>query len=684
MKLQYCIVLVLVSFVEAKRGPSTHNDSSVEETDEILLTGPLAHAYFYPADAERLAQEMNVERKRAEALKRGIASDAVNVTDMLPEEKEREVERITRDVERTGLVMGYNCKQPLNVRAVSFPLPGDDCAYAHRLNDSRTQRHVPGILLQKERYRRYQATKVQVIKTTLTWECGEKDHVSIYPLHDEISLPIPPTHEQVLQVKERGVFSHEKHIEEGKLRFGGWTTFNFIEVGSLSLTHYFPYTAPEVHCGGGEIKYDNPADQDQKSTHMIRWANLRVGWFMVNVLEDLETGQITIEEGGETFSEDKCYGSDKDFCKTSEASYYLHRGKLRDFCPLAQVKTTVGSILRTTEDQEIFMSEDESLVRLVLKDQVPECGELVYRTNHPGLYFFPKPAGANDPFTRKLHFREQRFSTYVTTRDDYIYHHLVAEVEKEMNKLLHADCTASGQRRRTNFFLQHNSPGFTNFFLSNGTFATASGEVVYHYECVRQLFLPAITNECYDALPVVFYIDGETIPADQFISGPPEHFIEPLTRRLVTNATVVPCSSTFPPIYMDTNAQWFSSMNGERIGMEAPQQATREELKRIKINKILDTATGGLYDIEELRRMEDFQMMPRKRASMTYQLTRQASIGGRRGYLTPRDLFPQTNAWGWFTGILGTVLSFLETYGNICAVVFSGVIIYGWVTRFIT
>ena len=655
-----------------------------DEDGGILLTSPLAHAQFYQADAEKLVREMETERRKAEAMKRGIALESLNVTTLLPKEREKEIERVTRSVERTGLVMGYNCKQPLNVRAVSSPLPGDDCAYAHRLNDSLTRRHSRGFLLQREKYRRYQATKVQIMKTTLSWECGEKDHISLYPLFDQISLPLLPTHAQVIEIKERGTFTHGDHIEQQKIQYGGWTNFNYLEAGSIHLSHYFPYGAPEVHCAGGKVEFKNPDNQDQYSEDIVRWVNMRVGWFTVNVLEDIETGRVTIEEGGETFDEDKCYGSDKDFCKTSEASYYRHRGSLKNFCPLAQVKIVTGSILSTTEGQKVFMSDDDSLVRLVLNEKVPECGELVYRTNHPGLYFFPRTTGLNEPFKRKLHYREQRFSTYVTTRDDYIYHHLVAEIEKEMNKLLYADCAARGQRRRTNFFLQHNSPGFTNFFLSNGTFATASGEVVYHYECVRQLFLPAITEKCYDALPVVFYIDGETVTADQFITGPPEHFIEPLTRRLVTNATTVPCSTTFPPIYMDTTGQWFKSMGGNRTDMEQPQVAAKEELRRIQLNKILDTATGGLYDIEELRRMEDFQMMPRKRASMTYQLTHQSSISNGKGYLTPRDLFPQTNAWGWFTGVLGTLLSFLETYGNICAVIFSVVIIYGWIQRLIT
>ena len=58
------------------------------------------------------------------------------------------------------------------------------------------------------------------------------------------------------------------------------------------------------------------------------------------------------------------------------------------------------------------------------------------------------------------------------------------------------------QKSSLHFWLQHQSPGLTTWFIGNRTFATSAGEVLTQYQCKQVVVRARDAQGCYQALPV--------------------------------------------------------------------------------------------------------------------------------------------------------------------------------------
>ena len=84
-------------------------------------------------------------------------------------------------------------------------------------------------------------------------------------------------------------------------------------------------------------------------------------------------------------------------CETPRATY-LWKPAEEEFCPLAFSKIVSGALTTAEDDRQVFMSNDGSLVRLVLMYEVAHCGNMVWATNYDNLFL--AEVGQGKPFTR--------------------------------------------------------------------------------------------------------------------------------------------------------------------------------------------------------------------------------------------------------------------------------------------
>lgn len=346
-------------------------------------------------------------------------------------------------------------------------------------------------------------------------------------------------------------------------------------------------------------------------------------------------------------------------CRTSEATYFWDSPN--DHCELGTSKMVEGIILKDEDGQEVFMSTDQSKVRLVMGHQESRCGRMVYSTNYDELFLFD-PAKSSTAFTRRMDPMAVSISTYVGNRDDFLYHHVINQINEELTLVLQDDCRKHRRKLRQDFFLEHANPGIVTYGFGNGTFATASGEVIYYHQCRKELVVAAELPDCYDALPVHLPADA---PLNQYFNAT-QWFVEPLTKRLTRYASVVPCTKSFSPKYRLYNGKWISVDPHIRV-TEAPKPMMAPERVVVQIHPDKDFSKGGVYDVKDLKAWEAFTFIGRIREATASELARSISreytrASGDMEFQTPDQ---------WFEQKLTGFVAFLQGWGNAVSIFMS-------------
>ena len=317
----------------------------------------------------------------------------------------------------------------------------------------------------------------------------------------------------------------------------------------------------------------------------------------------------------------------------------------------------------TDEDgKKVFVSVDGSLVRLILQEavSVTGCDTLVQATNYPD--FFVVPLESPPRFIRTISAHAVSLVSYINNRDDFLFSHLNARLEEEFHHVLGADCRMRIQQQQLQFWLQHRDPGLTTWILGNGTFATAAGEVLYHYQCAPvQVRAVNRDQRCYQALPVEVMDSGDST----YLGGRPM-FLEPLTHRLTTEGIVVPCSKQFVAKFRNLNGDWIQAAP-ELFRATTPFMLGAEALEKRLSGPQIDPAHGGLYTEEDLRSMEAYRDLPRAITRISADFVSQAPY-----QVNLRD--PEA-LWSLFPGaprfdIWAMTVSFIHDWGQVAAFFF--------------
>jgi len=254
----------------------------------------------------------------------------------------------------------------------------------------------------------------------------------------------------------------------------------------------------------------------------------------------------------------------------------------------------------------------------------------------------------------------------VKNRDEYLFNYVKDKIQEEYKYVLEASCRRQQHNNKLMYWLRHKDVGIATWITGNGTFATASGEILYQYRC-QPVYVKAVTlndGQCYQALPVK---PEQPTTAWMFEK---QTYMEPLTHRLTHQGVPVPCSRQFAPNYMNVHGVWVN-VYPTLQAVNAPEIAFSEEAfehQPIAWDN-LDFSKGGIYTEEDLDHMERFQDFSRTVTALSSTLRKQLSSSYVNGPLTAGMLFPELNLpEDPFVRFARSVKTFFHWFGEIAAI----------------
>ena len=512
----------------------------------------------------------------------------------------------------------YDCTQPHNVRDVGYA-EYQACGVGSAIQ---TTRNVTYQVLQKEKRLQYQGYRCSIEKDRNAYFCGAYHHQT--KLTDEASyskLPITVPREDCRRYVRDRLYLDTKGVEH-KISLNAKNIIKYHEAGTSFFSLGDTVTPTQIACQG----------QD--------W--VRGNDIMANMVIEVQITLIITKEkflgnGDEMIAYTKekiipCPTLDR-ACETPTATYIWDPPM--DSCPMARARITTG-VLSYTDNRQVYTSTDGSLLRLVLKDTVSYCGEIVTETNLEDIYLFESD-GLKNPFPRTVRAEELQIVTYVNARDDYLYHHIREQLPREVGSVLNQECERLKAKTKEEFWFQHRSPGYMTWMISNGTFATTAGEVIYVYDCERVLVEGLDLDRCYEGLPV------RRLQNSTYSDPNPDAplFLTPLTNRLTRKGIPTKCTRPFLPKFRNVLGGWVSATPELHHTTAPTPGAAAITTKPIGLDYV-DFTKGGVYTQEELTNFQDLQDFDRAQLDLNARLTEGAKLDDLRvgGGINPNELFP--------------------------------------------
>jgi hypothetical protein len=299
-------------------------------------------------------------------------------------------------------------------------------------------------------------------------------------------------------------------------------------------------------------------------------------------------------------------------CATKYVGTYLWNPTESTSCDFAITQNRIQGIKVTDEftKEEVLMSTDGHLLRLILKDALIGCGETIYATNYRQLFVHFLLSRRATNFTREIHPGEVDIITYATNQDDYVYHHILDVIREEFNAILQRECISyinDNKARLQRPDIQ--AEAFQLYPLGNGTFSVDAGETSYLFKCSSVVVKAYEAAVCYTTLPVLLQ-DLEGKP-------PARRFMEPISRKLSNTGTSIPCQDLFQSKYLDIKNQWIVANPALEI-TTAPKETHRSRPNHFTPdNENLDFSTEGIYSEANLIQFQNYMEYSRRRSTLT-------------------------------------------------------------------
>lgn len=506
---------------------------------------------------------------------------------------------------------GYDCDDPRNVHDLHLTDAHPLCGHNPSI---KTRRNVTYSILQLEDYVYFDGWKCTITKAVNARQCGNWDHETRIPQASHGDIPISVG----FDVCQR-MFADRTYTDEtGQVHRIGLNTVNLIKyqlAGSTSVDS----KGSEVECIGEDYRHNGK---------LYQAAVVDVELKIIVVREKLKAD--TNKDMVYSITEDMMLpcAAEKRQCSLPTAVYIWDYSS--KFCPLGKTRKPVFGTEVTNGADTVFISLDGSLVRLILKETVSYCRQIVRTTNYPDIFVISYDDRGQSPFDR-IHPAEIEIHTYVNNRDDYLYNHVLDQIETEFQQVLSQDCNTGQSHQRMKYFMQHQNPGLVTYFLGNGTFATPAGEVLYVYQCKPVILKAVETSDCYQSLPVRNIDD----PLQKTV------YLEPLTHRITHSGIKVPCSRQFLPKYRNLGGGW--TMTTPQLAPTArPQELQDTQDYKVIFDRTIDWSKGGLYSEDELKSMREYLEFSRAKEALGAQLVTQSGIYEFNGQVGVHTLFPTT------------------------------------------
>ena len=600
-----------------------------------------------PSEPQNIQYQMvNLTEFQLELQRQREASQGQPLVVSKPFPGEPKIAPLTKRATQFYEIDAWDCSAPHSVQARAVDPNVNVCPTDA---DMKEYRNATVQIAVQEKIRRVKGYSCTIVDTRVVKQCGAYDHETTLLLHEYTNQPMPPSTEDCRNM----ILKLQYNIPGGlptDLRLGASTSFTYFEAGSQEIeSEYDGWRATfkdSAQCNGGDWKVPGTT----------------------KVLGDMIVAhrmKVTIQHEEYTWDQQrmKAVSNNRALpcglyalgCTHGDATYIWDSP--HQYCPYKSARTARGVIATDgPSGEQVFVSTDGSMVRLVLKHRETQCERVVYTTSYDDYVVLD--THESRPFTGQADAHQLRLYTYYANRDEYLYHHLIQKINDELAMVLRSSCEQNQRNMRTDFFIKHAHPGMVTYGFGNGTFATTSGEVLYYHRCRKELVTASSADKCYDALPIRI---SEKSPLRKNFNATQQWYLEPLTHRLTRYAQIIPCSHSFAPRYQLANKKWIQA--NPKVGTTEPpfpMVAPEKVIPKLTPDKNLDWQGGGLYDEKLLRANSDFLAMGRMNAATLSILAGQATYSyqygsGDQAFETPDR---------WFHRHLESFISFLSGYGQ--------------------
>ena len=488
-------------------------------------------------------------------------------------------------------LIAYDCTDPLDIQAYQMATQAKSCLLPAQ---PQHQRNSSYFLLQKSDTIKISLRQCQVTETTIPFYCGAWSHQTFaYPfLRIEEKLPISPRECEDLWDTWTFVDPH-KNIHH--LIPNDTTRIYYLQAGASDIED------GTIHCQGGRYDYKG-----------VTYENMVVA---KSVTIQLLTQPASIDDNEvvHVLRPDiflSCSALDEK-CVTNTAGTFIWKAPQAErACRYHKLRHVTGITVTDQFGVDTFMSTDNSLIRLLIKEATSRCGHVLLSTNYADLFLTADIYATI--FDSPLPASEFSAYTYANQQDGFLYGFLTSYIRQEFQAVHHHACQRKLLDKQFNYDTllaeQHGATDGDTAQLANGFFVTVAGEAWYRHRC-RKIVVTAISlPECYSAIPVS--LSPDDLRRYRFYhrldnSTTLQLFVEPHSRRLTRRGIATECSHLFPALYKGLNGNWLA-LHPDVLIVEPPDILAAEALQALHHNNPEDFNfdTGGIYTREDIAQME--------------------------------------------------------------------------------
>ena len=312
-------------------------------------------------------------------------------------------------------------------------------------------------------------------------------------------------------------------------------------------------------------------------------------------------------------------------CVTDEGTYVWDRPNPAQECPLFKTRTSSGLLVTDNRQNQVFMSNDGTMIRLRKEEKILKCGLPVFRTDYARVFLTSdKPAPL---FDRDLPSSELSIVTYVNIQDEYLNADIMETFNEELAEKEAIACRARKNEASLDYAQivseQRSPQGGESAHIGDGWMVTPAGESWVQFQCRPVIVSAKITTDCFTSLPVTVSPADEQLfrQARNHTLDPNESldfFVEPHTRRLHVKGVRTACIPDMAPLYESINKrQWIKADPLLKL-VQAPQIMAPYAYAADGIEYVeKDFENGGLYSPESVEQMEIYFHSHRVAAALT-------------------------------------------------------------------
>ena len=485
-------------------------------------------------------------------------------------------------------VMAYDCSKPQSIQSVQVPLNMNKC---HQYEDPVTQRNQSYILLQEAQTYPIKVIRCSMKTSILPTGCGMWSHAWV--LHPWVEIEreerLSPSACRTYWDTQQFV---DRHDQIHPLRRNSVNRIFFMDAGTVQPSE-------NGYCTPGEVRRDG-----QVLTNVVQSRHSTL------VLEEIEAqvdsdNNLQLNEGLIL----RCKANALR-CIGRSGTYIWELPTQDKLCPLYRTRTTHGIVSVSPQGQRIFISQDSTMIRLVMEDQLYRCGGLVVKTGYDNLYLTEDTD--NEYFKRELPFREYSIITYSNQQDGFLYGYLTDKIKQEHREVARQNCERRNSFRSMDYgtlLAEQTIPVEGSIaHIGAGWFVSSAGDAYYKFQCRPIQVQAANTPYCYSALKVDLspedltrYRNNLGLPSNQSI----DFFVSPISHLLTEVGIRQTCNPRLPPKYLGAFGQWITHTAGAPVIARNPELLTlsEEEIKESTFEDF-NFQTGGIYDPTNAALME--------------------------------------------------------------------------------